>query len=57
VIGLLSHLSFKLASLFLFNLLHTFQEELLDVRSLIKDHLAYSLEVAKLPVLEPGRLL
>lgn len=51
------HLDLHLPSLFLFHLLHRLVEELLDVRSLIQDHLADGLSVDGFLILLPDRLV
>ena len=51
------HFSLKLSSLLLFDLLHRLEEELLDVASLVEDHLADLLQVATLLVLLPDALV
>jgi len=47
---------FKFHAFFLFNLLHGFQKELLNVRPLVQNHLAKCTQVLQLRVLEPDRL-
>ena len=51
------HFSLKLSALLLFDLLHRLEEELLDVASLVEDHLADLLQVAALLVLLPDALV
>ena len=51
-----SHLLFKLDALFFLHLLNTFEEKVLDVRSLVKHHLADSSQIFELLVFEPCRL-
>ena len=51
------HFSLKLSALLLFDLLHRLEEELLDVASLVEDHLADLLQVATLLVLLPDALV
>lgn len=48
-----SHFSLELPTLLLFDLFHRLKEELFDVTSLVKDHLANLLKIATLLVLLP----
>ena len=50
-------LSFHLSTLFFFDLLHRFKEELLDVGTLVQDHLTYLLQTWSFSVLLPNRLV
>ena len=51
------HFSLELPALLLFDLFHRLEEELLDVASLVEDHLADLLQVAALLVLLPDALV
>ena len=51
------HFSLELSALLLFDLLHRLEEELLDVTSLVEDHLADLLQVAALLILLPDALV
>lgn len=52
----LGHVLLEFQAFLLFDLLHRLKEELFDVRSLIKDHLANSPDIFKLSVFDPRSL-